>query len=137
MNRRGIAFETLAKIAIVVLILVSVTVFFTVGMQKLAQQFVGSTPQGTGLTNAQAQCRTMCMALNNILADSAYAKTQPYCTTVFKLSEDGNANDNDHCYDSIITVGTPCTVTLSGGGNAVIDLLACQGGDLGQAVIEG
>ena len=135
MNNKGIAFETLAKIAIAVLILVSITVFFTVGMQRLGSQFVSTTPQGTALSSAQAQCRTNCLSLNNVLSDVSNARTQPYCTATFKLQEDGNPNNDDKCYDNIITIGTPCAVTLTNGRDATIDKTACQGGNFGQVSI--
>ena len=132
MNRKGLAFETLAKVAIVVLILVSVTVFFVVGMQKFTKTFSGAvSTEGMDLDNARATCNRYCMSMNNILADKSKAVSQPYCTRIFYLQEDGDPDDKDYCYDDLISGGTPCTVRLSNGEEVRIDKNACQGGDYG------
>ena len=132
MDRRGIAFETLAKIGIVVLILVSVTVFFTVGMQRLADQFTDVIPEASDLSGARTRCLTYCTQMNNLLADTSYAASQPYCNRIFYLEEDGDPDDKDHCYDDLVTGGTPCTVNLANGQEVDIDRRACMGGDFGQ-----
>jgi hypothetical protein len=138
MNNKGIAFETLAKMAIVVLILVTVTVFFAVGMQRLASQFSDTaSTDGAALTSARTTCTTYCMSMNNILADAGNAISQPYCNRIFYLEEDGDSNDKDHCYDELITGGTPCTVTLSSGQTVEIGLNACRGGDTGGGIVIG
>ncbi len=124
-------FNTLVMLALALLVMVSVGIFFIVGQGKLGDlftNFIGGQTRGAELQSARAECTQLCMSLNNFLANKEAAKEQPYCTRIFKLADDGDPNDNDHCYDSLLTGGTSCEATLSDGTAIKIDKNACSSG---------
>lgn len=129
------SFNTIVLIILAILALTTVVLFFTGGMSKLTKAFVQSSAGATStaqITSVRAQCINYCLSMNNILADTDAATDQPYCTTYFYLTEDGNNDDEDRCYDSIVTGGTDCEVVLSSGQTVRIDKSTCEGGNFGQ-----
>jgi len=80
------------------------------------------------IVNLRNQCAQHCLSMDNFINNTDDAKSLPYCATTFSISEDGNSTDVDHCYDTIITGGSPCHVFLVSGEKVTIDAAVCSSG---------
>ncbi|PIO00169.1 hypothetical protein COT72_03335 [archaeon CG10_big_fil_rev_8_21_14_0_10_43_11] len=138
MNTRGqgLSLNFIVKIILAVLVLSTIIILFTGGISRLSSSLAQSSAGATSnveITAIRSQCTQYCLSMDNLLATPQNAGELPYCTTVFSLKEDGNPNDEDHCYDTIVTGGTACQVTLSGGRRTSIGQEEClSGGSFGQ-----
>lgn len=133
---QGLSLNLIVKIILAILVLSTVIILFTGGVSRLAgslaQSSSGAT-SNTAITAIRSQCSQYCLSMDNVLASTDTAAELPYCTTVFSVTEDGNPDDEDHCYDTIITGGTPCQVSLSRGGRVSIGENEClSGGSFGR-----
>ena len=134
MKKAQMEFSTIMKIVLALLVLTTVILLFTGGMRKiggtLSRQSSGIASQ-SDLSSARTICSTDCLSMESFLSKPSDARSQPYCTRVFKLAEDGVENDDDKCYDPILAGGSSCRVTLTTGSEALIDASVCAGSNSG------
>ncbi len=132
---QGMSFSMIVKIILAILVLSTVIVLFTGGIRRLsgslAESSAGAT-SATKITSVRTQCTQYCLSMDNILAGVDHASEMPYCTTVFSITEDADPDDEDRCYDTVITGGSDCEVTLSTGQRVKIGREQCLGGSFGQ-----